>query len=208
MMELLEAGAEVMAGQFWPLQTVTVWVEAPLPLFMLAVGLAQAVQMVVVRAVPVADFGLISFCIQYLDGLTYRAGVNGGSNRNNGSTSSGEDSGSGGGVRAVSASNRSSRNDSGSGADVGGLADRDNLSDDSAFTVSERAVGDSRSTAVDGDNIGGVDGRGSNTASRDGDLTIASSAIASTIAVSAGDALSELGALLSVGSLDIAEESA
>jgi uncharacterized membrane protein len=86
MMELLDAGAEVMAGQFWPLQTVTVWVEAPLPLFMLAVGLAQAVQMVVVRAVPVADFGLVSFCIQYLDGLTYRAGVNGCGNRNQGTS--------------------------------------------------------------------------------------------------------------------------
>jgi hypothetical protein len=66
---------------------------------------------------------------------------------------------------------------------------------------------------VDGDNVGGVDGRGSNTASRDGDLTIASSAIASsaiasTIAASVGDTLSELGALLSVGGLDIAEESA
>lgn len=71
---------------------------------------------------------------------------------------------------------------------------------------------------MDGDNVGGVDGRGSNTASRDGDLTIASSAIAgsaiagsaiaSTIAASAGDALGELGALLSVGGLDIAEESA
>lgn len=67
--------------------------------------------MVVVRAVPVADFGLISFCIQYLDGLTYRAGVNGGRNRHQGATSSGEDSGGGGGVRAVSASNRSSWDD-------------------------------------------------------------------------------------------------
>ena len=96
----------------------------------------------------------------------------------------------------------------GSGADVGGLRDRNDLSHDGAFTVSERAVGDSRSTAVDGDNVGRVDGRGSDTTSGDGGLAIAGGTIASSVAVSVGDALSELGALLGVGSLDVAVESA
>ena len=132
-----------------------------------------------------------------------RASVDSGGNRDHGTAGSRVDSGSGGSVRAAVAGNGSGRDDSGGGADVDGLRDGDNLSDNSAAVVLERAVGHSRSARSDGDDVGRVDGRSCKATSRDGGSTVA---VAGTIA--AGNALGELDALLRVGSLDIAVESA
>lgn len=131
-----------------------------------------------------------------------RASVDSGGNRDHGTAGGRVDSGGGCSVRTAVAGNGSGRDDSGSGADVDGLRDGNNLSDDGA-AVSQRAVGHSRSARSDGDDVGRVDGGSSQTTSRDGGSTVAG-----TIAIAVGNALGELDALLRVGSLDIAVESA
>ena len=131
------------------------------------------------------------------------ASVNSGGNRDHGTAGGRVDSGGGGSVRAAVAGNGSGRDDSGGGADVDGLRDGDNLSDNSAAVVLEGAVGHSRSARSDGDDVGRVDGRSCKATSRDGGSAVA---VAGTIA--AGNTLGELDALLRVGSLDIAVESA
>jgi hypothetical protein len=131
-----------------------------------------------------------------------RASVDSGGNRDHGTAGSRVDSGGRCGVRAAVAGNGSGGDDSGSGADVDGLGDGDNLGDDGA-AVSQRAVGHSRSARSDGDDVGRVDGGSSQATSRDGGSTVAG-----TIAIAVGDTLGELDALLGVGSLDIAVESA
>ena len=133
------------------------------------------------------------------------ASVNSGGNRDHGTAGGRVDSGGGGSVRAAVAGNRSSGDDGGSGADVDGLRDGNDLCYNSAAVVLERAVGHGRSARSDGDDVGRVDGRSCKAASRDGGCTVA---VASSIAIAVGDTLGELDTLSRVGSLNIAVESA
>ena len=118
------------------------------------------------------------------------------------------DSGGGNGVRAASASNGSNRQGGLGGADVGGRSNGDDLGNDCVLAVLERAVGDSRSARRDGDHVGRVDGRGCDTAGRNGGHAVAVSAISTVVASTGSDALGELDAGSIVSSLNIAVESA
>jgi hypothetical protein len=137
-----------------------------------------------------------------------RSGVNLSADGNHVATGGRVDSGGGNGVRAASASNGSNRQGGLSGADVGGRGDRDDLSDDCVLAVLERAVGDGRSARRDGDNVGRVDGRGCDTAGRDGGHAVAVTAIATVVASAGSDALGELDTSGIVSSLNIAVKGA